>query len=185
MSDEQKLPFRALGERLRAVRQKLQESVAEVCGAVEIESDLLERIECGTERPSEDILQLLINHFDLHDQAENLWQLAGYDLPPIHDHDDEPQQANRPAQTMMIMAIDPRIVYSDQVQVTANRSGVVLSFSQSANAPQPLTAARVGMSREQAMEVARTIQEALNRSQPRRLPGGSVKEDQKPPQNDK
>jgi transcriptional regulator with XRE-family HTH domain len=186
MSDEQKLPFKALGQRLRAIRQKLQESVPEVCGAVEIGSDLLDRIERGVERPTEDILQLLINHFDLHDQAENLWQLAGYDLPPVHD--DEPHNTSRPNQTMMIMAIDPRIVYSDQVQVTANRSGVVLSFAQSANAPQPITAARVGMSREQAMEVAHTIQEALNRSQPRRLPSSSVKEpnqDQKPSKTDK
>lgn len=188
MSDEQKLPFKALGARLRAIRQKLQESVPEVCGAVEIGSDLLDRIERGVERPTEDILQLLINHFDLHDQAENLWQLAGYDSPPLHDHDDEPQQSNRPNQAMMIMAIDPRVVYSDQVQVTANRSGVVLSFTQSTSPPQSLMAVRIGMSREQAIEVSRTIQEALNRSQPRRLPGGSVKEsnqDQKPPKSEK
>lgn len=181
MSSEQKLPFKALGERLRSVRQKLQESAFEVCGAVEIDPELLERIESGVERPSEDILQLLINHFDLHDQAENLWSLAGYDSPSSHDHEDsnDSHQARPGQQAMMIMAVDPRVVYSDQVQVTANRSGVVLNFAQNTIVSQPpLMAARVGMSREQAMDVARAIQEALQRSQPKRLPRPSSKKDE-------
>lgn len=184
MSDEQKAPFKELGERLKAVRQKMQESAPDVCGAVEIEVDMLERIEKGVERPTEDILQLLINHFDLHEQAENLWQLAGYEMPDDQVNDPQEPQLNRPGQAMMIMAIDPRIIYSDQVHVNANKNGVVLNFAQRANNPQPLMVSRIGMSREQARDVANIIQEALQRSEPRRLPNPKKDNpDQKTPES--
>lgn len=173
-NEQQKLPFKALGQRLRALRQRLQESVPEVSGAVEIDAELLERIESGMERPSEDILQLLINHFDIHDEAESLWRLAGYEMPHDHTHDIEDIAQQSRAGTVMIMAMDPRVVYSDQVHINANRAGIVLNFTQKTT-PNPLVAARVGMSREQAAEVARIIQEALHRTEPRRL--------QRPPQS--
>src|SRR5256885_9173824 len=85
-NDAKSVPFKTLGEKLKAIRQKLHESVAEVSGAVEIDEQQLARIEQGQERPSEDVLLLLINHFGMQeDDAANLWQLAGYDQP--HDHD--------------------------------------------------------------------------------------------------
>jgi len=172
MSEERReLPFKTLGQRLKTIRQKLQESVAEVSGAVEIDQQMLERIEQGSERPSEDILLLLISHFGMHeDEAAGLWQLAGYDQP--HSHADASQDDTSNNRTMvMIMAVDPRIVYSDGVQVTANQNGVVMQFSQATNTPHMLTTARVGMSREQAQQVVHVLQEALQRSTPRQLPG--------------
>ena len=60
-------PFKPLGSHLRYLREQIQESVAEVSGAVEIDMDALERFEQGVERPSEDILMLLINHFNIQD----------------------------------------------------------------------------------------------------------------------
>lgn len=164
MSD---LPFKSLGTRLKTIRQKLQESVTEVCGAVEIDERMLERIEQGFERPSEDILMLLISHFGMRDdEAASLWQLAGYEPPqPDQDRDD-----NGGRNTLLIMALDPRVVYSDGVQVQASKGGVVLNFAQFAGTPQMLTTARVGMSREQAQNVIRALQEALKPIEPRQLP---------------
>lgn len=174
MSQREELPYQALGQRLRAVRQKLQESLNDVSGAVEIEPLRLERIEQGFECPSEDILELLIRHFDIQsDEAAGLWQLAGYEMDCDHDHTQDLEDLTPPQThhgTIMIMALDPRVVYSDHVQVTANPNGVVLNFAQTTNMLQPLTAARVGMSRKQAKQVMHAIQEALIRSQPRRLP---------------
>lgn len=170
MSDErQELPFKNLGDRLKTIRQKLHESVAEVSGAVEIDEQYLQRIEQGRERPSEDILMLLINHFGMQDDdAANLWQLAGYDQP--HDHDDHQHSEGQNSRTMvMIMAVDPRIIYSDGVQVTANAAGVVLNFSQGMGTPQALTTARIGMSREQAAGLMQTLQQALYHSAPKQL----------------
>jgi transcriptional regulator with XRE-family HTH domain len=169
-NERQELPFKNLGQRLKVIRQKLHESVAEVSGAVEIEEQHLQRIEQGEERPTEDILLLLINHFGMQDDdAANLWQLAGYDQPSDNDnpHGNEAQSSRT---MVMIMAVDPRIIYSDGVQVTANASGVVLNFSQGAGTPHNLTTARIGMSREQAAGLMRTLEQALVRSTPKQLP---------------
>lgn len=173
MSENQGQPFKHLGEKLRAIRQKLHESVAEVSGAVEIDERTLDRIEQGRERPAEDILLLLINHFGMReDEAASLWQLAGYDQPRTQDgengsqHDDSVNRS-----TILVMAVDPRVMYSDGVQVTANKSGVTISFSQGNGTGNPLTTAKVGMSREQAHAVIHTLQEALHRSEPKQLPG--------------
>jgi transcriptional regulator with XRE-family HTH domain len=176
MSEEkqEQPPFKVLGEKLKTIRQQLHESVAEVSGAVEIDEQSLQRIERGNERPSEDILLLLINHFGIReDEAAGLWQLAGYDQPHDHDHDDLPGGDSQNRTMVMIMAVDPRVIYSDGAQVTANNTGVVINFSQGMGTPQALTTARVGMSREQAQALLNTLQQTLERSQPRQLPEGS------------
>src|SRR5688572_11254275 len=133
MSQEhQEQPFKNLGEKLKTIRQKLHESVAEVSGAVEIDEQSLLKIEQGKERPSEDILMLLINHFGMQDDdAAKLWQLAGYDDPNDQDRDHQGGHHENQNRTMvMIMAVDPRVIYSDGAQVTANSNGVILGFSQ-------------------------------------------------------
>ena len=161
MSDQSKQPpFQSLGSRLKTIRQKLQESVAEVSGAIEIDEAKLKRIEQGQERPSEDILLLLISHFGMReDEAANLWLLAGYDQPHSQNRDTD-DTMGRP--TIMLMGIDPRVVYSDGVHISVNPSGVVMGFSQSGGpGNQPLAIARVGMSRDQARDVLRVLQEAL------------------------
>jgi transcriptional regulator with XRE-family HTH domain len=180
MSEERpEVPFKNLGEKLKTIRQKLHESVAEVSGAVEIDEQKLQRIEQGQERPSEDILLLLINHFGMQDDdAAVLWQLAGYDQPGA-DHEDH-QPNNRTM--VMIMAVDPRIIYSDGVQVTANNNGVVLNFAQGVGTPQSLTTARIGMSREHAANLIQTLQRAMEGSKPLQLPPST--ETKKQPRTD-
>ena len=176
--DKTEQPFKKLGDRLRSIRQKLHESVAEVSGAVEIDEPVLQRIEQGHERPAEDILLLLINHFGMKDdEAATLWQLAGYDQPrPQHDHDNN-DEGNNNRSAILVMAIDPRVIYSDGVQVTAGSNGVTMSFSQASGTPNSLTTAKIGMSREQAYAVVRTLQDALSRSEPRQLPGPRQRKD--------
>lgn len=178
MSEQQRPqpPFKKLGERLKNIRQKLHESVAEVSGAVEIDEPVLQRIEQGTERPTEDILMLLISHFGMQDdEAAGLWQLAGYDQPRDHHHDNDD---NNGKATILVMAVDPRVIYSDGVSVSANKNGVVISFAQSNGSPNPLVTAKVGMSREQAQNVITSLQLALENSEPRQLPEGSKKKNE-------
>lgn len=168
---QQEQPFKTLGEKLKIIRQKLHESVAEVSGAVEIDEQLLVKIEQGKERPSEDILLLLINHFGMQDDdAATLWQLAGYDEP--HDHDEKPghPDGSQNRTMVMIMAVDPRVIYSDGAQVTANANGVILGFSQGVGTPHALTTAKIGMSREQAYSLMHTLERTLKASEPRQLP---------------
>ena len=162
MSDmSKKLPYESLGSQLKHLRERNRESVAEVSGAVEIDEKDLSRIESGTERPSEDILLLLISHFAVEDdKAAELWQLAGYDKQADEERDNEPAHTTR-NQTLMVM-IDPRVMYSDSVEIVANSKGVVLNFSQAAGQQgQPLTVSRIGMSREQAKMVMGILHQAL------------------------
>jgi len=165
MSDKNKrLPYETLGSQLRHLRERSRESLAEVSGAVEIDEKDLTLIEAGTERPSEDILLLLISHFALEDEkAAELWQLAGYDKSQgddSHNHESAGQQS-RQQQTLMIM-IDPRVMYSDAVEVVGSPEGVVLNFSQNAGQHgQPLTVSRIGMSREQAKMLMGVLHQAL------------------------
>lgn len=166
-------PYSPLGRHLRYLREQIQESVAEVSGAVEIDIDKLERIEQGRERPSEDILMLLINHFNMQDsEAVQLWELAGYEdradkfsLPLSGDLSNKP--------IMLLLAMDLRTMYSDGVQITANKVGVTMNFTQG-NVERGMPVARVGMSREQAEAVLQTLQTALLKSKymdgPRQLP---------------
>lgn len=164
MSDtNKKLPYESLGSQLKHLRERNRESVAEVSGAVEIEEKDLSLIEAGNERPSEDILLLLISHFAVEDdKAAELWQLAGYDKQAEDepDHDTDASRSSR-SQTLMVM-IDPRVMYSDSVEVVANNKGVVLNFSQAAGQQgQPLTVSRIGMSRDQAKMVMGILHQAL------------------------
>jgi transcriptional regulator with XRE-family HTH domain len=157
---DNRIPYETLGTQLRHLRERNRESMAEVSGAVEIDETELGKIEAGAERPSEDILLLLISHFAVEDdKAAELWQLAGYDRQE-DDHEREPVQNGRP-QTLMVM-IDPRVMYSDSVEVVANNKGVVLNFSQNAGQNgQPLTISRIGMSHAQAKMVMGVLHQAL------------------------
>ncbi|HZM64175.1 MAG TPA: helix-turn-helix transcriptional regulator, partial [Candidatus Saccharimonadales bacterium] len=102
-----KNPFVQLGDKLKSIREHRKESVAEVSGAVEIDEQTLLKIEQGHERPSEDILMLLISHFGMHeDEAAGLWQLAGYDR-----QDGERETPHNNKTMVMIMAVDPRVIY--------------------------------------------------------------------------
>lgn len=174
-------PYGLLGKKLRKLREAHRESVAEVSGAVEIEEKYLSNIEAGKDRPSEDILLLLISHFGLEDDnADELWHLAGY-----HQHEDsephahtEQDDARQRTAAMMIM-LDPRVMYSDSVEVVSNKQGVIVNFSQTAGPDAPhLTISRIGMSYDQAKAVMGILHQVLynhdNPGNTRRLSGGKA-----------
>jgi len=163
------MPYKPLGLQLRQMRENLRESLAEVSGAVEIDINDLEQIEAGQVRPDEDILLLLINHFAVQDhQAVKLWELAGYEEPPV-------EQAERvgKAPQVVIVAVDARTMYTDDVQIHMNDAGLVLQFSQAAG-EQTLPISKVGMSYEQAEKVLHNLQASLLKAKylrgPKRLP---------------
>ncbi|MDB5182520.1 MAG: hypothetical protein JWO47_304 [Candidatus Saccharibacteria bacterium] len=151
-------PFKPLGDELARIRTRMQESLAEVSGAVEITDDRLTAYEKGEVRPSEDILQLLITHFNLRDEeSDQLWDLAGYDEKQGASEEILGQQ---PA--IMLLPMDARIVYSDTFQVMINQYGVVMNFMQNAGQNgQPLAVSRVGMSLDHAKRVVETLQQTI------------------------
>lgn len=166
MSDN-KQPYQTLGKHLRYLREQQLESLAEVSGAVEIDEQALERIEAGHERPAEDILMLLINHFDMQDQeAVQLWEMAGYSASSDREQNDEALQDILDGQkpVVFIVGVDSRTMYSDTASIAADKSGVTLNFGKMNNKRQAQTVASVGMSHEQAYRVLQQLQMELLRS---------------------
>lgn len=174
MSDATGTPYQYLGERLKKLRESKAETLADVSEAVEIAPTDLKEFEQGRDRPSEDILLLLFNHFDVEEpHANELWKLAGYDgqpdmicTNPTHDHSHDAHASdddmNAAAQRTLMVMVDPRVMYSDGVEAVAGDRGVVLNFSQT-NGPggKPLTIARLGMSREQAGMLMSVLHQVL------------------------
>ncbi len=179
MLDMQKrqFPYRTLGERLQSFRKKSKETLPEVSGAVELETDIIASYERGETRPSEDVLDLLIRHFDIaDDEADELWELAGYsDSPHIHEMPAAP--------TLVMIPLDNRIVYTDTANVTINNYGVVMNFMQNGVNNQPAAVARVGMSLEHAKSVldvlGKTIKQAEVAKKPKFLPNSQQQKDKK------
>lgn len=161
---EKQYPYKSFGEELRKLRARAAKTPAEVSGAVEIDESRLKLYEAGEQRPTEDILLLLIQHFNLVDsQADKLWKLAGYSGKPDEEKylslDDN---SGIPQLTVSLMAQDTRIVYTDMVQVMVNNYGVIINFMQGASlGNNPLAVAKVGMSKEHAKSLVEILQKTI------------------------
>lgn len=170
-------PYKTLGSHLKYLREQQQESLAEVSGAVEIDEAALARIEHGDERPSEDILMLLITHYDMQDQeAVQLWELAGYDREsaPRGQAVNLEDLAAQNKGMVMLLATDMRTMYSDGLDITVNQAGMTLTFTQATGPDKRMPVGKIGMSHEQAKQVLQTLQQAILKadymSGPHRLP---------------
>lgn len=165
MSEQKESPFRTLGRQLKALRNRASESIAEASGAVEIDVEALANFELGKSRPSEDVLLLLISHFGAKDdEAVRLWEMAGYGLdkiPVTHNANEEIQVIQA---TMQLP--EPRILFTDIVDVTVNNYGVVMSFMQGATPnTKPVSVAKVGMSREHAKSVLQILKATIDQTE--------------------
>lgn len=169
MGQEKPQPFLSFGSALKQLREKTSKSQAEVSGAVEIDQGRLMSFETGETRPSEDILFLLIQHFNLQDaEAQELWRLAGYTKKDNEGAqyfmNDEVGEAKE-TRTVSISQEDAKIVYTDMIQVMVNNYGVILNFMQGAGVnDQPLAVARVGMSKEHARSVLEVLKKTLDQA---------------------
>ena len=158
-------PFSDFGKQLKEMRQKAKESIADVSGAVEVDTKVIAEIEAGKNQPSEDIVLLLISHFALkEDEALKMWELAGFDqdrtgVSSIVSDESGIQQ------TAYISQNDARILYSDMIHVNANQFGVVINFLQGLGAKnQPMAVSRIGMSREHAQSLLDVLQKTMEKS---------------------
>lgn len=156
-------PYKTLGARLKGMREHLRETLAEVSGAVEIEIDNLSAFEQGADRPSEDILLLLISHFAVkEDEATKLWELAGYDQSDTGSINIANDPDGVIKNSVVVMPVDARISYTDMAHVMINDHGVVMNFMQTGGPNnQPLVISRLGMSREHAQSILELLQKTL------------------------
>jgi transcriptional regulator with XRE-family HTH domain len=172
-------PYELLGKHLKQFREQKRESLLEASGAVEIDVEVLERYENGQERPSEDILMLLINHFGIQDhEAVKVWESAGYESDTSGNLGRKQLDGLERA-AVLVLAMDARTIYSDGVIIDGNRAGLVINFTQAgASRKEQQAIARVGMSYEQAERVLASLQQAIlygkHTGNPRRLPPSSA-----------
>ena len=75
---------------------------------------------------------------------------------------------------MVMMALDVRILYSDQALLAADKNGVVINFMQEGinlhGKAQKMPVARIGMSYEQAQEFLRVLHNTLAKADDLRPP---------------
>jgi transcriptional regulator with XRE-family HTH domain len=171
-------PYRSLGLRLKKIRHRYNRTAAEVCGAVEIDEKLLNKFEAGMEKPGEELLEQLINHYQMeNNDALKLWTLAGYDIDDLMVEDTDPlMTGSLPSNIIMLLAIEQRTLYSDSLDIHYDSNGLVLNFKQVAGQKQPISVAKLGMSYKQAEQVHQTLQKVLLRHKylkgPKALPKG-------------
>ncbi len=161
MGEKKPLPFSVFGKRIQKLRTKAQETLLEVSGAVEIDVATLEKIEAGSILPDEEILMLLISHFEVQDSdAVKLWELAGYSR---FGEKEAPVEEQIMKQIMMVIPMDNRVVFSDSVHINAKETGVIITFGQSSDTSQPQSISRIGMSVVQAKNLLVQLADSLHK----------------------
>ena len=160
-------PFKAVGDRLKFLREQWQQTIREVSDTLEIDEGTLRSIESGQTLPDIDVLDMLISHFLLtDDQADDLRQLVDNtlgkkapDLGLLPMGLDE----NLAKQIVMLMPSDNKVVYTDGMNANVNDHGVILQFmQQTPSSQQPAVVSRVGMSREHAEKIINVLKHTLD-----------------------
>jgi hypothetical protein len=100
----------------------------------------------------------MIDHFDVRDQeAVQLWESAGY-TRHADNRTRSPLENIEKGSAVVVLALDMRTQYTDGIEITAGKNGVVMQFTQG---PEPQPIAKLGMSYDQAQEVLATLQLAV------------------------
>ena len=157
-------PYKSLGNKIKKSRILNNMELIEVSEAIEIEVNILKKIESGMLRPDEDILELLITYLNIEDnEADKLWELAGYESESV----EEPKEINLTKGIVMMLSplVNDKASYSDFLDVHYDKSGIVLHFKQVSGQKKPVDVAKVGVSYSQAQEIIRTIQRVLYNKQ--------------------
>lgn len=152
---------KSFGDYLKKLRINRRESLADVSGAVEIDVMVLDHIESGNIKPTEDVLMLLISYYCLReDEALRLWKLGGYEDNQKFLSDyalSSLGQSNNNTESP--------ILYTDSTQVIANQYGVVIEFLQGLGPDgKPKSVSRFGMSREHAKTIIEVLKKSLELS---------------------
>ena len=162
MNDLEKSPYRPLGRQLKELRTRANESLAEASGAVEIDVRQLAGFELGKDRPTEDVLLLLISHFGAKDdEAIKLWEMAGYSTEKVQAI----HMINGETPVLQGGSQDPRVLFTDIVDIVVNNYGVIMNFMQTGPANSSQTVAKVGMSREHAKSIMQILQSTLSQTE--------------------
>ncbi len=165
-----------LGIKLRQLRKERGESLAATAQAISTDRAYLNKIELGTIKPSERLLDKIIVHFKVEGNfATMLKQLAGHTAIKIAmvEESEKTPMANRfpaamPAAVTQV-AINPMqtpVLYTDSVIVASNEYGLVLDIAQAfGGGMQQNVVARIGMSYDHAKKLVAKIQDQIDKNE--------------------
>ncbi|MEX2014955.1 MAG: hypothetical protein WD885_03380 [Candidatus Saccharimonadales bacterium] len=166
MPDIEDHPYRAFGAKIKHFRQQWKQSVSDVSGTLEIDEIFLKDMESGKVLPNENQLDMIINHFLLtNEQADELRSLTQMQNDQNAENLIGGVEDMLMKQLVMYMPVDQRVIYTDGMNVTVNRHGVVLQFTQNTGANEKTKSnivCQVGMSREHAEKVVQVLKKTLS-----------------------
>lgn len=169
--------YENFGKELKRIRTAAKRSLDDVSQAVELDPAEFSRLEDGRLKPSQEIVSLLINHFDLAvSTASRLWRLAGYDqqlsFTALDGGEADESEAEDQLEAFLaaetrpaLLAVnDNRAAYTDMFNLRANNYGLVINFLQGFGQDgPPLSVGRVGMSLDHAARLAKALDETVSR----------------------
>lgn len=168
-----------LGTKLRNLRKKRGESLAITAQAINTDRAYLNKIELGTIKPSERLLEKLLVHFSVEgNQATMLKQLAGHNPlklavvverkedTPMANHSSAPVASPIHMPQVTINPIQTPVLYTDSIFVNSSEYGLVLDIAQSmGDGVQQNIVTRIGMSVEHAKKLIATMQDHLDKNE--------------------
>ena len=160
-------PLQLLGQKIRSKRLDLKQSISEVSGSIEVDEKELLKIEVGLKKPSQEVLELLIEHFKISElEASSLFELAGYGMEKLLPTNlMELLQGMAPKTFIMLSPIEQKIVSSDTLDVHIDKDNIVFDFKQNLGNNQPITVSRVAMNVNNAYQVLDLLSKALIKQQ--------------------
>lgn len=157
-------PYQQLGQRLRRIRESQHQTIEDVANSIEVDNNLLIRIEDGSLRPDEEIMDLLVSHYNIQDQlVDQLYELAGYSFDQNEDVLNETLSSALGLSKQIMLFFNPlesRVIYTDGFHIDYNYHGAQLVFTQS-SAKGYNTVSQLGMSYEMLENVSKTIALAM------------------------
>lgn len=157
-------PYKALGAKIKHLREQWQQTIGEVSTTLEIDEKILREIESGKVLPPENMLDMFISHFLLTDeQADDLRAMAMLQNDQITESVVGGIEDLLMKQVVMYLPVDNRIVYTDSMNATVNKHGVILQFMQNNSQDgKPTPVSQVGMSREHAEKIIEVLKSTLD-----------------------
>ena len=155
--------LKALGQKIRSKRLDLKQSLSEVSGSIEIDENELIKIETGLQKPSQEVLELIIEHFKITEmEANTLFDLAGYGSENIFPSNlMEFLQSLGTKCIVMLSPIEQKVVLSDSLDIHIDKDNIVFNFKQILGNNQPTSVSKVAMNVNQAYQVMDLLTKAL------------------------
>jgi len=166
-------------EKIRSYRKQRKENLADVARAIKVSRAYISKLEKGKSKPSEGVLNSLINHFELSgDGVFELVVLAGYKANTIRFEQQASELTSGDLKREEVYAVEEAVksrevkievpkgtpvLYTDSAFVTLSQYGIVIDYAQTlASTNQQQVVARLGMSIDHAEALVKILSQKIS-----------------------